>query len=280
MDFPRFRDPALRTLRPEEVHVGLSGARVFHLHDGTGRPVAVFKSVPPDRPDLMAELMAESENTERLSRAGAAVPNLLETGAPPERTGVPGLRWMLTSHLPGTPAHEPRALREHPDLVEVLAEAAHGLHRPHPGSVLRYERLEDEVERARERVASGVVQRSWQGTGRAGTDPVRALAEVERRVERAGRLPLVVTHGDFCLPNVLVTPEGGWGFVDLGRAGLADSHRDLAAMVGSLRSRLNPHFGEADAERFLDAYGRERVDPEMLALHFEVDAFFWPAAPD
>jgi kanamycin kinase len=64
--------------------------------------------------------------------------------------------------------------------------------------------------------------------------------------------------------------------VDLGRAGLGDPHRDLAAMVGSLRNPRNPHLGEADAARFLDAYGRERVDPELLALHSEVDAFFWP----
>lgn len=64
--------------------------------------------------------------------------------------------------------------------------------------------------------------------------------------------------------------------MDLGQAGPANPHRDLAAMIGSLRNPLNPHFGEADVERFLDAYGRDRVDPELLALHSEVDAFFWP----
>lgn len=38
----------------------------------------------------------------------------------------------------------------------------------------------------------------------------------------------------------------------------------------------DPRSGEADAERFLDARGRGRVDPGLLALHCEVDAFFWP----
>jgi kanamycin kinase len=64
--------------------------------------------------------------------------------------------------------------------------------------------------------------------------------------------------------------------VDLGRAGLGDPHSDLADMVGSLLSPMNPQFGPRDAERFLDAYGREDVDPERLRLCAGVGSFFWP----
>lgn len=272
MDLPRFRDPALRALHPEEIHVGLSGARVFHLCDDTGQPVAVLKSVPPDRADLRRELDDEVARTDWMNGLGLSTPRVLEHE--PGR-GEP-VRWLVARYLPGIPAHEPRALREHTRLVEMLAEAAHDLHESDVGCAVMGERLGRAVEQASERVAAGLVARSWQGTGRAGTDPVRALAAVERRVEQAGHLAEVVTHGDYCLPNVLVTPDGGWGFVDLGQAGLADPHRDLASMVGSLRNPLNPHFGEAEVERFLDAYGRNRVDPELLSLHSEVDAFFWP----
>lgn len=110
------------------------------------------------------------------------------------------------------PVTRPRVARERPRLVELLAEAAHCMHQAFTSCPVPYDRLEEEVmERARERVASGLVERSWQGTGRAGGDPVRALAEVERRVEQAGPLPETATHGDFCLPNILVGPDGGWG---------------------------------------------------------------------
>ncbi|GAB3716436.1 phosphotransferase [Nocardiopsis oceani] len=273
MRLPDFHDPALRATRPEEIHVGLSGARVFRLRDGGGRPVAVFKCVPSERPDLMRELELEAVRSDWLGGSGLTTPRLLEHGSDDRGRGF---RWTVSAHVPGTAAHEPVAVREHPRLVERLAEVADRIHRSSPGPVVEARPLDGILERARDRVASGLVERSWRGTGRSDADPARALAAVERLVERAGRLPEVVTHGDFCLPNVLITPAGAWGLVDLGKAGPADPHTDLAAMVGSLRNRLNPHFGEADVDRFLDSYGRNRVDPELLYLHSEVDAFFWP----
>ncbi|PWV50265.1 aminoglycoside 3'-phosphotransferase [Nocardiopsis sp. L17-MgMaSL7] len=276
MELPRFEDAVLRSLRTEEVHVGLSGARVFRMYDHADRPVAVFKGVPPDRPDLARELDGEISRTAWMARFGLATPRVLEHES--REDGPP--RWVVSSHLPGVPAHEPETAREHPRLVELLAEAARTIHASEVGAVeVVRERLAEQLERARKRVAAGLVQRSWQGSRYAGTDPARALAEVGHRVERAGPLPEVVTHGDFCLPNVLVTADGAWGLVDLGQAGVADPHRDLAAMVGSLLSPLNPQFGQADADRFLDAYGRDRVDPELLSLHFGVDDFFWPVPP-
>jgi aminoglycoside phosphotransferase len=276
MELPRFKDPVLCSLRAEEVRVGLSGARVFRLYDEADRPVAVFKGVPPDRPDLARDLDGEISRTAWMARFGLSTPRVLERES--REDGPP--RWVVSTHLPGVAAHEPETARAHPRLIELLAEAARTIHASEVGAVEVFrERLEENLERARERVAAGLVHRSWRGSRYAGTDPARALAEVERRVGRAGPLPEVVTHGDFCLPNVLVTADGGWGLVDLGQAGVADPHRDLAAMVGSLLSPLNPQFGQADADRFLDAYGRDRVDPELLSLHFGVDDFFWPVPP-
>ncbi|MFE9242977.1 phosphotransferase [Nocardiopsis sp. NPDC006938] len=275
MRLPLFDDPALNALRPEEVHVGLSGARVFRLRDDAGRAAAVLKRVPDDRPDLADALGDEVSRATWLRRSGLTVPRVLER----ERSAAGPPRWVVFSHLPGTPAHEPGVALEHPRLVELLAEAARTVHDSPVspvGGVVSHEGLGEELERAWERVDSGLVRRSWKGSRYEGTDPARALAEVERRVERAGPLREVVTHGDFCLPNVLVTADRRWGLVDLGRAGVADPHRDLSAMVGSLLSRLNPHFGRTDADRFLDAYGRDRVDPELISLHFGVDDFFWP----
>ena len=48
----------------------------------------------------------------------------------------------------------------------------------------------------------------------------------------------VFSHGDLCLPNVLVDCKGIAGFVDLGGAGCADRWRDVAVCVRSLRDNL------------------------------------------
>jgi aminoglycoside 3'-phosphotransferase II len=70
----------------------------------------------------------------------------------------------------------------------------------------------------------------------------------------------VLIHGDYCLPNVLVTGGAGRAqgappklsaLIDVGRAGLGDPRDDLAAGVWALRY----NFGAGFAREFLDAYG-------------------------
>jgi aminoglycoside phosphotransferase len=61
----------------------------------------------------------------------------------------------------------------------------------------------------------------------------------------------VLIHGDYCLPNVLVSDGKLSGLVDVGRAGLGDPRQDLAAGVWTLQY----NFGPGHAREFLDAYG-------------------------
>jgi aminoglycoside phosphotransferase len=65
---------------------------------------------------------------------------------------------------------------------------------------------------------------------------------------RAGH---VLTHGDFCLPNVLVHGDRLSGLIDVGQAGLGSPEIDLAAGVWSLQY----NFGKGLAPAFLAAYG-------------------------
>jgi aminoglycoside phosphotransferase len=67
-------------------------------------------------------------------------------------------------------------------------------------------------------------------------------------VARRGHL---LVHGDYCLPNVLVSGGELSGLVDVGAAGLGDPRQDLAAGVWTLQY----NFGTGHAREFLDAYG-------------------------
>lgn len=49
---------------------------------------------------------------------------------------------------------------------------------------------------------------------------------------------IVFSHGDYCLPNVFLNEETVTGFIDLGRAGIADRWQDIALCVRSLRHNL------------------------------------------
>ncbi|WZL72469.1 phosphotransferase [Clostridiaceae bacterium 35-E11] len=49
---------------------------------------------------------------------------------------------------------------------------------------------------------------------------------------------LVFSHGDYCLPNVFLDNKTVTGFIDLGRAGVADKWQDVALCVRSLEHNL------------------------------------------
>lgn len=67
------------------------------------------------------------------------------------------------------------------------------------------------------------------------TDLLRWLQRNRPRMDEGDR---VFSHGDLCLPNVLVDCKGIAGFVDLGGAGWADRWRDIAICIRSLRDNL------------------------------------------
>ncbi|GAB5491138.1 MAG: aminoglycoside 3'-phosphotransferase [Phototrophicaceae bacterium] len=74
---------------------------------------------------------------------------------------------------------------------------------------------------------------------------------------------LAVTHGDLCLPNILVDEQTGQitGFVDLGEIGVSDRHLDLVLASRSIQYNL----GSKWIKRFYDAYGMKR---DNLKYHF------------
>jgi len=49
---------------------------------------------------------------------------------------------------------------------------------------------------------------------------------------------LVFSHGDYCLPNVFIRDNKAVGFLDLGKAGIADRWQDIALCVRSLKYNI------------------------------------------
>jgi aminoglycoside phosphotransferase len=86
---------------------------------------------------------------------------------------------------------------------------------------------------------------------------------------------LVLTHGDFCLPNVIIRPHAAGaprvaGLVDCGRAGVADRYQDIALGLRSIAY----NFGGGAVPAFLEAYGLRRVDQAEVDFIWLLDEFF------
>lgn len=77
-------------------------------------------------------------------------------------------------------------------------------------------------------------------------------------------------HGDYCLPNVMLDNWQFSGLIDVGGGGIGDRHVDLFWGIWSLGYNLKTN---AYTQRFLDAYGREAVDPEALRTVAAMECF-------
>jgi aminoglycoside phosphotransferase len=82
---------------------------------------------------------------------------------------------------------------------------------------------------------------------------------------------LVVTQGDACWPNLILRPDGKVGIIDLGRAGVADRHQDLALFVRS----AGHNFPDLSVRELVAAHYRlASLDERKVEFYQELDEFF------
>ena len=77
-------------------------------------------------------------------------------------------------------------------------------------------------------------------------------------------------HGDYCLPNILLDNWKFSGFIDLDTGGVGDRHVDLFWGIWTLNYNLKTN---AYGDRFLDAYGRDKIEPELLRAVAALEVF-------
>jgi kanamycin kinase len=167
---------------------------------------------------------------------------------------------LVTEALPGRAATDP-AWQEDPGapaLAHALGRGLRAFHRAveEEWCPFRFD-LAHALDHVARRVALDDVDRRGFHAEHADLSPATALARLEDTAPDDE--DLVVCHGDYCPPNVLLTDGAVTGYVDLGELGVADRWWDVA--VGGWSAAWN--FG-ADAEpEFYRGYGIE-PDPERI----------------
>ena len=81
---------------------------------------------------------------------------------------------------------------------------------------------------------------------------------------------LVLNHGDYCLPNVVVAGNEISGFIDLGRAGISDKWNDLAVASRSIAYNLGSEYEKV----FFDAYVTGEIDYRKIEYYRMLDELF------
>lgn len=77
-------------------------------------------------------------------------------------------------------------------------------------------------------------------------------------------------HGDYCLPNIILADWLFSGFIDLDSGGVGDRHIDLFWGAWSLNFNLKT---DKYRQRFFDAYGRDKVNEEVLQVIAACEVF-------
>ena len=116
-----------------------------------------------------------------------------------------------------------------------------------------------------ETVKRGFDQSSYEPDLFKGIWEFDSFADAKRAAEEG--LPLlkreVLLHGDYCLPNIILNHWKFSGYIDLGCGGIGDRHIDVAWGIWT----LNYNLGTLKyTNRFLDAYGRDVIEPEKLRM--------------
>jgi kanamycin kinase len=223
-------------------------AVTFRLRRGAGE-VRFLKLAEADR---IPSLLGEAERITWAARR-LPVPNVVDSGS----DGA--VEWLLTEALPGRDATHQAWAGEPERLVRALARGLRDFHRI-PADDCPFDfGLERALALARARLREDRIH--------PGRDfhpefaHLSAAAAVERLASaRPASEDRVVCHGDYCFPNVLLSPA--WtvvGFVDLGELGVADRWWDLAVATWSASWNLGPGFEDL----FLEEYGVERSDDRI-----------------
>ena len=80
----------------------------------------------------------------------------------------------------------------------------------------------------------------------------------------------VLLHGDYCLPNIMLDDWKLSAFIDVGNGGVGDRHVDLFWGIWTLGFNLKTY---EYSNRFLDAYGRDKVDESILKTVAAAEVF-------
>ncbi len=171
-----------------------------------------------------------------------------------------GTTVLVTEALPGRDATDPLWRN---DLAALVRAMGHGLRRFHEAvdeewCPFRFD-LDRSLEHVTRRVEAGAVASHFHDV-HAGLSPEDALTRLGDT--RPGAEDLVVCHGDYCPPNVLLEERRVTGYVDLGELGVADRWWDVA--VGAWSAGWN--FGKEHEAHFYEGYGIE-PDPERIRFY-------------
>lgn len=242
-----------------EIGLGLSRAQVFCLTSPDARRCYLKTDTLEKNPE---PLRFEAERLSWL-KGKLPVPDVL---ALEEHDGR---EFLLLSEIPGTDlsaAHENYGVEA---MVDLAADALQRIHAVDIAECPFDHSIAMRLPEVMKRLKLGTVDADDFDTERRGKSPFDVYRDMMLIVPE-GEEDLVFTHGDYCLPNIIAQDGKLSGFVDLGRAGVADRYQDVALCARSIAC----NYGEQHVAAFMERYGTGEPDDRKMEFYRTLDEFF------
>lgn len=241
-----------------ENKVGQSGSYVYQIKNWDGKS-AYLKIAPTKwhttlRPEMDALLWLQDK---------FAVPQLLYFEE------YKGMDFLIVSALTGVDASNDQLLSNPEELVGIYARGIKELHKLDIQSCPLNQTLSVRLQNAERSVIEGIVDESDVEEENKHRTPLDILNELLRT--QPAHEDLVFTHGDYCLPNLIIDNSQISGLIDLGKAGIADRYQDISLAIRSLRHNYKT---DKYKDLFLECYGMNELDEHKLEYYILLDELF------
>ena len=190
-----------------------------------------------------------------------------------------GVDYLLMSKIPGKMSCEDEYMNDPEFLVSILSDAMKSLWNVDISDCPVKNNLSTALSAAEYRVEHGLVDVDDAEPETFGKNGFKGPEELLKWLyDNKPDEDFVLSHGDFCLPNVFIDNGKFSGFVDVGRMGIADRYQDIALCYRSLRYNFSGFFGGKsysgyDDSMLFDALGIE-PDFDKIRYYILLDELF------
>ncbi|WP_199624865.1 aminoglycoside 3'-phosphotransferase [Paenibacillus alkalitolerans] len=178
--------------------------------------------------------------------------------------------YLLTLEIKGAPASDKCFQNDVDGVVKLVAQGLRTIHEVPIANCSFDNRLNNLMEMIRYNYMHGHIN-ALKLNRNFGIENIDALLVDVEAFARKHKEDLVFTHGDYSMPNIMISDGRISGFIDLGNCGISDRYYDLAVAEKSIV--LN--YGSEFIDMFYKYYGMNGVDRQRIRFFQIIECLLW-----